>query len=61
MQSINLELIIDDSIRSKDLRKFILNNINKQEKLIRWSICEISQLKNTLNKRKIKINAIFIN
>jgi len=61
MQSINLELITDGSIGSKDLRKFILNNINKQEKLIRWSIYEISHLKNSLNKKKIKINAIFIN
>ena len=61
MHSIDIELIIDESIRARDLRRFIMNNINKQDKLIRWSIHEISHLNNSLNKKKIKINAILIN
>ena len=61
MQSIDIELVIDESIRARDLRRFIMNNINKQDKLIRWSIHEISPLTNSLNKKKIKINAIVIN
>ena len=61
MQSIDIELVIDESIRARDLRRFIMNNINNQDKLIRWSIHEISHLNNSLNKKKIKINAILIN
>tara|TARA_B100000963_G_scaffold16083_1_gene12318 strand:+ start:4252 stop:4437 length:186 start_codon:yes stop_codon:yes gene_type:complete len=61
MHSIDIELIIDESIRARDLRRFIMNNINNQDKLIRWSIHEISHLNNSLNKKKIKINAILIN
>ena len=61
MHSIDIELIIDESIRARDLRRFIMNNINKQDKLIRWSIYEIFPLSDNLNKKKIKINAIVIN
>ena len=61
MQSIDIELVIDESIRARDLRRFIMNNINKQDKLIRWSIYEIFPLSDSLNKKKIKINAIVIN
>ena len=61
MQSIDIELVIDESIRARDLRRFIMNNINKQDKLIRWSIYEIFPLSDNLNKKKIKINAIVIN
>ena len=61
MESINLELVWPESIEAKDLRRFILRSIDKKGELIRWSIYEISNKKNNLNKKIIKINALVLN
>ena len=61
MQSIYYELPLPESIYVKDLRKFIIGQIAKKGELIRWSIYEITNSKENLDQKILKINAIIIN
>ena len=58
MQSIYYELPLPESIYSKDLRKFINDQISKKGEIIRWSIYDIVI---TGNKKILKINALVFN
>ena len=61
MKSINLELILPEPMVARDLRMFILSKIIKKGELIRWSIYEITNLKNNFNQKIIKVNALILN
>ena len=58
MQSIYCELLLPESIKAKDLRKFIIGEILKKGEIIRWSIYDIVI---TGNKKILKINALVLN
>ena len=58
MQSIYYELPLPERINAKDLRKFIIGEILKKGKIIRWSIYDVVI---TGNKKILKINALVLN
>ena len=49
------------SIKVINLRKFIIVNLKKKGKVIRWSIVDIKVSLDSPNTNKIKINAVLAN
>ena len=49
------------SIKLKNLRKFIIANLEKKGDLIRWSIIDIQNSIDSFGTRKLKIKAVFTN
>ena len=49
------------SIKLKNLRKFIIANLEKKGDLIRWSIVDIQNSNDTFGTKKIKIKAVLAN
>ena len=49
------------SIKVNNLRKFIIENLLKQGRVIRWSIVDIKASLDSPNIKKIRINAVLAN
>ena len=49
------------SIKLKNLREFIIANLEKKGDLIRWSIVEIQSSIDSYGTKKLKIKAVFAN
>ena len=49
------------SIKLKNLRKFIIANLEKKGDLIRWSIVDIQNSIDSFGTKKLKIKAILAN
>ena len=49
------------SIKLKNLREFIIANLEKKGDLIRWSIVDIQNSFDSFGKKKLKIKAVLIN
>ena len=49
------------SIKIINLRRFILGNLNKKGRVIRWSIVDIKDSVDSSNLKKIRINAVLVN
>ena len=49
------------SIKSKNLRKFIITNLEKKGDLIRWSIVDIQDSIDSFGTKKLKIKAVIAN
>ena len=49
------------SIKLKDLRKFIIANLEKKGDLIRWSIVDIQNSIDSFGTKKLKIKAVLAN
>ena len=49
------------SIKLKNLRKFIITNLEKKGDLIRWSIVDIQDSIDSFGIKKLKIKAVFAN
>ena len=49
------------SIKTIDLRRFIIENLNKKGRVIRWSIIDIKASLESTNIKKIRINAVVAN
>ena len=49
------------SIKNINLRAFIISNLMKKGRVIRWSIVDIKDSANSLNIKKIRINAVLAN
>jgi len=49
------------SIKLKDVRKFIISNLEKKGDLIRWSIVDIQDSIDSFGTKKLKIKAVFAN
>ena len=49
------------SIKTINLRKFIIGNLIKQGRVIRWSILDIRDSVDSSNLKKIRINAVLVN
>ena len=49
------------SIKLKDLRKFIIANLEKKGDLIRWSIVDIQNSNDSFGTKKLKIKVVLAN
>ena len=49
------------SIKLKNLREFIITNLEKKGDLIRWSIVDIQDSVDSFGTKKLKIKAVFAN
>jgi len=49
------------SIKLKNLRQFIITNLEKKGDLIRWSIVDIQNSINSFGTKKLKIKAVLAN
>ena len=49
------------SIKLKNLRKFIIANLEQRGDLIRWSIVDIQNSIDSFGTKKLKIKAVFAN
>ena len=49
------------SIKLKNLRKFIITNLEKKGDLIRWSIVDIQNSIDSYGTKKLKIKAVLAN
>jgi len=49
------------SIKLKNLRKFIIANLEKKGDVIRWSIVDIQNSIDTFGTKKLKIKAVLAN
>ena len=49
------------SIKLKNLREFILINLEKKGDLIRWSIVDIQNSVDSFETKKLKIKAVVVN
>ena len=49
------------SIKLKNLRKFIITNLEKKGDLIRWSIVDIQNSIDSFGTKKLKIKAVLSN
>ena len=49
------------SIKIINLRRFILGNLNKKGRVVRWSIIDIKASVDSSNIKKIRINAVLAN
>ena len=49
------------AIKSKNLREFIIANLEKKRDLIRWAILDIQHSSNSFGTKKLKIKAVLAN
>ena len=61
LSSVNYYLDWPVSIKLKNLRKFIIANLEKKGDLIRWSIVDIQNSIDSFGTKKLKIKAILAN
>jgi len=60
MKLISVDFYLDwpVSIKLKNLRKFIIANLQKKGDIVRWSIVDIQNSIDSFGKKKIKIKAV---
>ena len=61
LSSIDYYLDWPVAIKSKNLREFIIANLEKKGDLIRWSIVDIQNSIDSLGTKKLKIKAVIVN
>ena len=61
LSSIDYYLDWPVSIKLKNLRKFIIANLEKKGDLIRWSIVDIQNSIDSFGTKKLKIKAVIAN
>ena len=61
LSSVDFYLNWPVSIKLKNLRKFIIANLEKKGDLIRWSIVDIQNSIDSPGTKKLKIKAVFAN
>ena len=61
LSSIDYYLDWPVSIKSKNLREFIIANLEKKGDLIRWSIVDIQNSIDSFGTKKLKIKAVIAN
>ena len=63
MKLISVDFYLDwpVSIKLKNLREFIITNLEKKGDLIRWSIVDIQNSIDSIGIKKLKIKAILAN
>ena len=63
MKLISVDYYLDwpASIKVKNLREFIIENLEKKGDLIRWSIVDIQNSIDSFGTKKLKIKAVLAN
>ncbi len=61
LNSLDYNLDWPVSIKLKNLREFIITNLEKKGDLIRWSIVDIQDSIDSFGTKKLKIKAVFAN
>ena len=61
LSSVDLYLDWPVSIKLKNLRKFIIENLEKKGDVIRWSIVDIQNSIDSYGTKKLKIKAVLTN
>ena len=61
LSSIDYYLDWPVSIKLKNLREFIITNLEKKGDLIRWSIVDIEKTIDSFGTKKLKIKAVMAN
>ena len=61
LSSIDFYLDWPVSIKLKNLRKYIISNLEKKGDLIRWSIVDIKHSIDSFGTKKLKIKAVLAN
>ena len=61
LSSIDFNLDWPASIKLKNLREFIVANLEKKGNLIRWSIVDIQNSIESFGTKKLKIKAVLAN
>ena len=61
LSSVDFYLDWPVSIKLKNLREFIILNLEKKGDLIRWSIVDIQNSIDSLGTKKLKIKAVLAN
>jgi len=61
LSSVDFDLDWPVSIKQKNLRKFIIANLEKKGDVIRWSIVDIQNSIDSFGTKKLKIKAVFAN
>ena len=61
LSSIDFYLDWPVSIKLKNLRKFIIENLEKKGEVIRWSIIDIQNSIDSFGTKKLKIKAVIAN
>ena len=49
------------SIKLKNLRKYVMKNLIKKGEVIRWSIIDIQNSKDSYDTKKLRIHAVLAN
>ena len=61
LRKVDFDLDWPVSIKIINLRKFIIGNLMKKGRVIRWSIVDIKASIDSSNVKKIRINAVLAN
>ncbi|KGF97168.1 hypothetical protein EU96_1809 [Prochlorococcus marinus str. MIT 9302] len=61
LSSVDFYLDWPVAIKLKNLRKFIITNLEKKGDVIRWSIVEIQNSIDSYGTKKLKIKAVLVN
>ena len=61
LSSVDFYLDWPVSIKSKNLRQFIIANLEKKGDVIRWSIVDIQNSIDSFGPKKLKIKAVLTN
>jgi len=61
LSSVDFYLDWPVSIKLKNLREFIIANLEKKGKVIRWSIVDIQNAIDSYGAKKLKIKAVLAN
>ena len=60
LKNIDFLLQWSDDIKLVNLRKFIISNIRQKGEIVRWSIIDIKNSKNSHSDKILRINAVII-
>ena len=63
MKLIKVDFYLDwpVSIEVKNLRKYVMKNLMKKGEVIRWSIIDIQNSKDSYDTKKLRIHAVLAN
>ena len=61
LSAVDFNLDWPASIKLKNLRKFIVSNLKKKGDVVRWSIVDIQNSKDSNNTKRLRIKAVLAN
>ena len=61
LSSVDFYLDWPGSIKLKNLREFVIRNLEKKGDVIRWSIVDIQNSIDSFGTKKLKIKAVLVN